>query len=281
MSVERMSVDELNIPLPGENEVKVIRAGDITHIVHDGTKRPGTKPVCKKISADQYVDIRTGEVHDYKHAENRGESIESLKRSMERIRQLIDSNTAESNGYRWLTLTYRENMCDLERVYSDFKKFNMRLRRKIGHYEYIAVCEPQERGAWHLHVLMIWHDQEAPYIPPWIISGAWQNGYIKIKAVNEVRDIGAYITSYLSDLYHPESKSSSKNARLYLYPPGCNIVRYSRGIKKPQIAKEKLSEAMESLSDSKLRYQRGYKVSDQAGNPIGKVIHKQYIKNGK
>lgn len=275
--VERLSRDDMDKPIRDIDEVKIIRAGDVIHVIHDTTKRPGVTPVCVPISRDQYVDTRTGEVGDYNRADNRAGALESLKRSMEHIRQIVDANTSTNHGYRWVTLTYAKNERDLDKVYADYKRYNTRLRRKIGHYEYIAVVEPQQRGAWHMHVLMIWHNQQAPYIPPWVISGAWQQGYIKIQAVDNVRDIGAYITSYLTDLYHPDTGTTSKGARLYLYPAGCNIMRCSRGIARPRIERATLAEVKDQLTDAKLRYQRGYKITDQTGKKIGTIKHMQYI----
>ena len=51
-----------------------------------------------------------------------------------------------------LTLTYRENMTDRHRCKRDLDVFLKRLRRVLPHFQYIAVLERQERGAWHVHI---------------------------------------------------------------------------------------------------------------------------------
>ena len=51
-----------------------------------------------------------------------------------------------------LTLTYRENMTDRERMKRDFDVFMKRLRRAVPDVEYICVFERQKRGAWHAHI---------------------------------------------------------------------------------------------------------------------------------
>lgn len=51
-----------------------------------------------------------------------------------------------------LTLTYRENMLDRERMARDFDVFVKRLRRVVPDFQYVCVFERQKRGAWHAHI---------------------------------------------------------------------------------------------------------------------------------
>lgn len=51
-----------------------------------------------------------------------------------------------------LTLTYRENMLDRDRMARDLDVFLKRVRRVIPDFEYVAVFERQKRGAWHAHI---------------------------------------------------------------------------------------------------------------------------------
>src|SRR5574344_1588357 len=72
------------------------------------------------------------------------------------------------NDFKWLvranlkdirlfvTLTYKENMTDTKRLYRDFKAFFMRLRRAYPFLkEYFVAFEPQERGSWHAHMILL------------------------------------------------------------------------------------------------------------------------------
>ncbi|MBN9430182.1 MAG: hypothetical protein J0H09_27135 [Burkholderiales bacterium] len=52
---------------------------------------------------------------------------------------------------RMITLTYRENMTDRDRLARDWKEFVRRVRRVMG-FDYVATYERQKRGAWHMHV---------------------------------------------------------------------------------------------------------------------------------
>ncbi|CAG2142986.1 rolling circle replication-associated protein [Cupriavidus plantarum] len=84
----------------------------------------------------------------------RGESEnveQSRHASAKRARKNVRLRCQEIQADRLLTLTYRENMQDIERLKADFKAF-MRAMKRAGMYHYVAVPEPQKRGAWHIHV---------------------------------------------------------------------------------------------------------------------------------
>ncbi|MDO8291109.1 MAG: hypothetical protein Q7T44_17995 [Parvibaculum sp.] len=51
-----------------------------------------------------------------------------------------------------LTLTYRENQTDFDRVKKDWQRFVRLVRVRYPKWQYVCVHERQERGAWHLHV---------------------------------------------------------------------------------------------------------------------------------
>lgn len=51
-----------------------------------------------------------------------------------------------------LTLTYRENMQDEERAKRDHKEWVRRMKKALPGFRYCTGFEPQERGAWHMHV---------------------------------------------------------------------------------------------------------------------------------
>ena len=46
---------------------------------------------------------------------------------MGRLRDLLNTNIADPSHCRWVTLTYKENMTDPKRLYTDFDKFNKRM----------------------------------------------------------------------------------------------------------------------------------------------------------
>ncbi len=118
------------------------------------------------ISKDEYLLISTGEVRQIAHhAIDRTENLRNLEKTMSCLSDLINANISPENVEccRFLTFTYKENMRDTEQLYMDFRNFNKRFKRymeKLGHhYEYIVTVEAQERGAFHLHGIMIFSER--------------------------------------------------------------------------------------------------------------------------
>lgn len=129
----------------------------------------------KKINENEYVYLPTGEIITCKHIKNRSESLFQVSQSLKRLRDYINTNVQEPLNCRWITLTYAENMTDTKRLYKDFEKFMKKLRYNFKSYnlEYIVACEPQGRGAWHCHLILIF-DKKAPYIPNKTIESLWR-----------------------------------------------------------------------------------------------------------
>lgn len=239
------------------------------------------------VSRDEYVLLSTGEVKRFEnHAENRTENIRNLEKTMRNLSDLINANISPENSEccRFITLTYKENMVDSERLYLDFRNFNKRFKRYMeqsGHsYEYIVSVEAQGRGAFHLHCIFIFA-RKAPYIENTLLAEMWGLGFVSIQAMNKnIDDIGKYLTAYLTDLPIDDtsdveaelaggkikevdtagkSKRIVKGARLKLIPVGMRIYRYSKGIKKPMAKTLPYGEALQKL------YCDGYsKVSEYA-----------------
>lgn len=151
-------------------------------------------------------------------------------------------------------MTYSENMTDTKRLHKDFANFWKRYKRKYGDVDYLSVIEPQGRGAWHCHVLIRHNDKDNVYIPSSTLSDLWGQGFIKVKSLKGVDNIGAYLSAYLGDIeltdettidtfgheikeiqIDGKSKKYIKGGRLHLYPSGMNLYRHSKGISFPEI----------------------------------------------
>lgn len=262
--VERVDVHTLTDFKP--SYVKCIKSGNITEFVCL-SKSPAPFPVVK-IDKDHYVLLETGEVFDYEHSDNKSQNLQAVRRTISNLRGIINANCIDEEKMRWVTLTYAENMTDTERLYNDFKNFWKRFcywckKQHIAKPEYIAVAEPQERGAWHMHLILLFREK-APYIANnEVLAPLWGQGFTKIKAVHGCDNIGAYFSAYLadmpledfqkSDIAHNgniyevkecavsddgtegKTKAFVKGARLHFYPSGMNIYRCSRGIVYPTV----------------------------------------------
>lgn len=226
----------------------------------------GRSPSVRKVDADHYVNCSTGEICVYSHrSTSRAESIQSTRRSLTYLRALVNTNCRKDNieCLKWVTLTYAENVRDSARVYRDFKSFIAKYRRVYGPVEYIVVVEPQARGAWHCHVIII-HPCKAPYVPNARLRELWGQGFVQVKNLSCVDNIGAYLSAYLGDVEVDPSyqgddavvktmadglkKKFIKGGRLALYPPGMNIYRCSRGVLRPT-SRVVTEEEKEALTD--------------------------------
>lgn len=225
--------------------VKVSRQGNVIEITRMLRKNDEAHVV--KLNADEYLRLSDGEICQFNHTENRSESKQQLYKTFRRIRAIINTNFQGGKNERFITLTYAENMRDTKRLYMDFKKFWKKFKYRWGKAEYFVVAEPQVRGAWHLHVLVKFVSEKAPYIPNAELRECWGNGFVNVRSLKNVDNIGAYLSAYLGDVEVEMSscigqvkemkdgtkKRFVKGARLCLYPPGMNIYRCSRGMKMP------------------------------------------------
>lgn len=239
--------------IPMRSYVTLKKCGNIFHSVY--VSHRNSKCSIRRINKDTYVSLSTGEVKTFNHNSSRKDDMNSVRSTLSRLRDYINTNATSSKNCLWVTLTYAENMTDEKRLYKDFDKFIKRMRYKKFIFEYIVACEPQGRGAWHCHLLMIF-DNIAPYINNQELAEIWGKGFVKVKALDNVDNIGAYLTAYLGDIelndenlqdYYANgnekikiktdnktSKRYIKGGRLHLYPKGFHLYRVSKGIKKPQ-----------------------------------------------
>lgn len=297
---------------PGDyDEVKVKSMGNIIELVH--RERVNNKIFIKKISDDEYIDLRTGEVKQCNKIDNRAGNLNSIRQSLSRLRDLLNTNITDPSHCRWVTLTYDENMTDPKKLYEDFKNFNKRMRYKLSkdgfNYEYIVCMEPQGRGAWHAHLVMIF-DVQAPYIKndsedpkEFTMQNIWGHGFTKTKKLENVDNVGAYLTAYLGDMdmedYQKlsddekksmkiygikeveikgsgEKKSIIKGGRLHMYPPKFNLYRCSRGIKKPIVTYETEIEAQKKVSAGTLTFEKTIEISDTDSQFSNTINYRHY-----
>jgi hypothetical protein len=207
-------------------------------------------PGIKKINKEEYMVIATGEIRRFK--EHEGKQIENIRVIFRRLEHLITANfdpVENKNNALFVTLTYAENMQDENRLYTDFDAFYKRLKRAYkGHkLEYIAIAEPQERGAWHMHILLK-SDQEILYIDNKKMADIWGHGFTETERLKS-NDVGQYFSAYFTSLevgekdnevgavYTKDEKTGKrykKGARLHFYPKHFKFYRCSRGIVRPE-----------------------------------------------
>ena len=149
-----------NFSLRDNWEVKVTKMGNITEIQYMSSCNK--EQVIQRLDKDTFVNLFTGEIGEIKHLETRADDKRSIQKTMKLGRNVINANITDVRKAKFVTGTYAENMTDSERLYKDFKYFVSKLRKNYD-FEYIVAREPQERGAWHFHMIMIFN-KVAPYL---------------------------------------------------------------------------------------------------------------------
>jgi hypothetical protein len=282
----------------GYKEVSVKKMNHIIEVKSVAKEMNGFQDY-KKISKSEYMQISTGEIYQYDQSENRADNIAGLKDTFRKLRDLINNNFTGAGNELHVTLTYKENMTDTKRLYADFKAFWMRYRRKYGmNIDYLTVVEPQERGAWHCHILIRHNDLKKVYIPQKEIVALWGQGFIKVKALEGVDNIGAYLSAYLGDVELTEEnianavktqqtikvakvdgkqKKFIKGGRLHLYPPGMNLYRHSKGIVFPEVERMEYQEVKKIVGSRKPDYTRTITIIDEEnGKVLNTITYENY-----
>ena len=188
------------------------------------------------------------------------------------IKRIIDCNYDDKSTF--LTLTFKENIQDIERANREFTLFIKRLKRYLKNQQlkYIATWELQQRGAIHYHLVLF----SVPYIDNKKLGELWANGFIKINKIKETvknEAVGVYITKYfVRDL---EKKANQKKAYF------C-----SRNLIKPKETKKKLDfdEMNDILTDEKdLLYIKNFiarellEIDVSTGEKIYREVKKVYV----
>lgn len=118
-----------------------------------------------------------------------------MQRAKTRVRNLANANPQLD---KFFTLTFDTYITDLKisnRLFNNFiKRLNRRLD-KMGkeHIQYIAVIEFQESGRIHYHILC-----KLPFILQSELQSLWNNGYVWIVKIDDIDNVGVYVTSYMT-----------------------------------------------------------------------------------
>lgn len=254
-----------------EKVCKTVSTGRVLRIVQ--YERLRRESYIVKLPGKQYVIKKTGEVlPEKKRAKTRSQNLRYVRQSMQHGRDMINSNVLDLDKTLWVTFTYAENMQDVKRVRLDFQHFKRDYEKIVGKFKYIMAVEPQLRGAWHMHVFMIF--DEIPWINYNDIINIWGKGRVEVQRMyGDVDNLGAYVSAYLCNLPMQDLAEKQgghylnivkdrdghlyeKSRRIYMYPAGMNIFRFSRGLNKPVEEYMNISEAEKKASAGTLTFEK-------------------------
>lgn len=192
--------------MPKLYQTKVIVSGHVVEVYRYQEPRARglkSKPGAKLPTPRQYIDMETGEILSPEEVKlrNRQKNVQAQRN---KVRRLALANFTRHD--KFLTLTFQENIQDIEKANKCFKQFIQNMNRELARrdmpkLEYLAVIEFQKRGAIHYHMLC-----KLPYFRVEIIRDCWRRaikvtgktGNIDLKDIRHVDNVGAYIVKYMS-----------------------------------------------------------------------------------
>ncbi|RRW87691.1 hypothetical protein EGJ54_25340 [Pandoraea apista] len=147
----------------------------------------------------------------------RGESENSEDNQMaaaKRAKQQVRLRCKAIGADRMITLTYRENMQDKERLKRHFDALRRRLN-KIQDFQYIAVPERQRRGAWHLHIAVKGRQNYRVLRAIWQSIVGPNNGNVDVRNPFRQRGLRHKLAAYLGKYLTKDFAEHKMNEKRY------------------------------------------------------------------
>lgn len=159
---------------------------------------------------------------DFKSNENKIE-FKNANRSKFECQRIAKANSDEWKTL--ITLTFAENVTDIDFANKRFKYFRDKVRRVFKDFKYICVPEFQDRGAAHFHLLtnISIDDDKLIYLQEdnkkFKHIRYWDEGFTKVDNVNKnIKKIIGYISKYMSK----DIDNRLFNHRRYFYSRNLN-----------------------------------------------------------
>lgn len=169
---------------------KVVRSGEKVevYVYNQGIKVGHERP---------YDIVKRNQVDTDEKLEKR---LDNLLRSRQRLRRLIWANSGPYS--KFVTLTYKDTVLEVNRVQRDIRTFIQSMRRHGYDMKYVYVLEHQSErglkegneGCWHVHMVLFIDT----FILKETLQKCWKHGFVDINAIDDVRDLGAYVCKYIT-----------------------------------------------------------------------------------
>ncbi len=183
------------------SRLKVIKSKD-TIEVYDYEKPVILNQPHFKTKLDKPLDELPPELRAKIEKEKQSRKAEYKKRSainaINNIRRLVDCNFNSKSKFVTLTFadTNKIDIRDIKQTHGVFKRFIQRLKTYFPKLKYVAIPEFQDkkqRGAIHYHMI-----SNLLYTPNETLAKIWRYGFVNIKSIEHVSNIGAYLAKYLA-----------------------------------------------------------------------------------
>lgn len=258
---------------------KVIRSGDVVEVYE--YEKP---PVLSESKYNEYEKIFLGlkgessiyedwlELRKDRVLERRTQTVRDARN---KARRLALMNFGP--GDKFLTLTFdpkrleEEQMRSIDFVDKEFKKFIQRLNYRLDtKIKYIAVRELHKSGRFHLHMLCslpidFTSEDEIRYWEVIFGQEIWKHGFVDIKPIDHVDNVGAYLIKYMT-----------KNVSVELFQ-GRKLYLPSKGLVRPK--EYKGLEAVNIIRELGLENKSEVFQSSYESEYLGKIVYREYNLN--
>lgn len=187
--------------LPYEVKKKIIKSGNIIEIFEYEKSYWVGWPQYRKIHRPKFKHFRL-------ESEQTKIREDNVKRARQKITRLINSNPQLKT---FLTLTFKDEILDLKTANKYFDRFIKRISYSQNNFQYLAVPEFQSKSKRvHYHLVSNYllpefatSDKRKEY-ERWFADKYWKNGFINFRPINNAKNIGIYISKYLSkEMFDP------------------------------------------------------------------------------
>lgn len=221
------------------------------------------KASIKKLSNNEYIDLQTGEIKQFKHHNHRTKT--SFNHSFKVLKDKLYCNFNGNPNELFATLTFDNKKAPINLAFNQsesnnhqiakyckqelkklIRKIKQQLNKDSAQLIYITIMEPQKSGVPHFHLLLKLLNSESINLSESVLSSLWSHGFVNIKDLYDVTNLAAYFHAHLTDLpaneaTHDDLKHSHiikrqqkkyiKGARLKYFPNDINYFSCSRNLK--------------------------------------------------
>lgn len=245
---------------------KIIQTKNYIEIYEYGNPIPSGYKEPKKLKKEKTKRRDYDELSDKEQLERLKRMANTRQKAKWDLVRLIDSNFDDKTSF--LTLTTKENIDSREKFNKMFDQFITRfnyhfLHTKKRKLKYVAVLEKQERGAFHVHMLLF----DIGFLNHKELTDVWGHGFVWINKLDNLDDssnAGRYIAKYMEKSIGQELLDSKGKKSFYS----------SRNLKKPEVTKIFTDKSLESLIEySNVVYEseyssKIYKDGNYIDNPV-------------
>lgn len=274
----RIKIEEgENFNIPNNAEVTVIDLGNKIEIKNSLKKQTNLR-FYKKISENECIDTRTGEIIKYTREEF--QDFKAINNKMKKLQQLIELNFFGEPNELFITLTCRNPVIELEIIKKYKNQFIKKLKYKYSEHEFSYIYKFEQEEVlgtediycWHCHILLKSLNHKKLFISNEEICKIWGKGFTKTERVYNIGDkrmnkrkmnIAGYI---------------SKTSQLYRIKKKEIVFGASRNIKRPITYKTNYNSAKEKTKNNYLAEEKTYLVIDEE---TGKILNKHKIETYK